>query len=137
MAYTSQSEIEAAIPAPHLVDATDDDRDGAADFGVIETVIQVACTAVDSYLASVYTVPFPDPAPAAVKDAAFVFACELIYQRRPHLAESNPFKAQADAWRTRLKDIGDGKASLDANQPRTFKPGAAITEPVDVDGTTR
>jgi phage gp36-like protein len=112
MAYTTQSQIESAIPAQHLNDALDDDRDGAADAGVLDQVIASADQAVDAYLGGLYTTPFASP-PAAVQEASFIFACERIYDRR-QILEKNPFRDRADAWRSRLEKIGAGKLPLDA-----------------------
>jgi phage gp36-like protein len=113
MSYTTQSELSAAIPAPHLNDACDDDGDGAADAGVLDSIIAAASLAVDALLAARYAVPFTDPAPAMCREAAFVFAAELIYSRR-QIAERNPFKDRADTWRDRLAKIGTGTGSLDS-----------------------
>lgn len=135
MPYLTQTDIETSIPAPHLVDALDDDRDGSADANLLDEIIGVASNAVDSYLASLYSVPFADPAPAAVKEAAFVFTCELIYQRRR--AEPNPWKDRANFWRTRLEKIGDGKLPLDAGQAKEFEPGKVVAETMATTGTMR
>ena len=134
MAYTTQTDIETTIPAPHLVDALDDDRDGVADASKLDEVIAVADNAVDAYLAGIYTTPFATP-PAAVKEAAFVFACELIYDRRR--ATPNPWKERADFWRTRLEKIGNGDLPLDANEAREFDPGKEVTETMATSGTFR
>jgi phage gp36-like protein len=126
--YVTQSQIEAVIPAPTLADALDDNRDGAPDAGVLDQVIAVAGGEVDGYLASIYSVPFAEPIPAAVTDAAFVFACELIYQRRGIEADKNPFTARALAWRARLQLIGSGKQPLTAETPKVLSPGAIIID---------
>lgn len=126
MAYVAQTRIESAIPPQILVAALDDDRDGAADPGRLADIIAAAGTAVDSLLGSLYPTPFSAPYPAAAKEAAFIFACELVYQRRE--ISPNPFTDRADFWRQRLEKVGAGKLPLDANQPRAFSPGAAIVE---------
>lgn len=179
MPYLTQSEIQVAIPAPHLIDALDDDADGVADAALLDTIIASASNAVDAYLASIYTVPFGATVssgnvaegskylvvggtsvtynsivyvagqtflgvadvltftltagtetvqgviPAAVKEAAFIFSCELIYARRE--AQPNPFKDRADNWRKLLAKIGAGEMNLDATTPLAVTPGAAIT----------
>jgi phage gp36-like protein len=135
-AYLTTEEIQTAIPAPDLVDALDDDRDGAADEGILDAIIASAANAVDAYLAPTFEVPFETP-PAPVREAALCFACERIYERRPQLATRNPFKTKSDFWRTRLGSIGRGEIALDSAQPRAFSPGAAITETSIVNGSTR
>lgn len=133
MPYTTQSEIETKIPATHLVDALDDDGDGTADEGVLTAIIESAGNAVDAYLAGLYAVPFAT-VPAPAREAAFVFACETIYDRR-QILDKNPFKDRADFWRKRLEAIGKGEIPLDASQAKSYTPGAAITEDVSLDGS--
>lgn len=133
MSYCTQAEIETRIPAPHLNDALDDDRDGTADEGVLTAIIASADNAVDAYLAGLYDVPIA-PAPAPCKEASLIFACEAIYDRR-QIVERNPFTARANFWRQRLQDIGDGKLPLDAATVKTFTPGAAVTEDARIDGS--
>ncbi len=127
MAYVTQSEIEAEIPAPHLVDALDDDKDGAADTGLLAQVITLASQEVDALLSPRYTVPFTDPAPAAVKTAALVFTCEMIYRRRETPDNLNPFTARAKSWRDQLMKIADGDGTIDATIDDGVTPGALIT----------
>lgn len=136
MSYCAQSEIETAIPPQHLVDALDDDRDGKADDGVLTNIIASASNAVDAYLAGLFTVPFADPAPAPVREAAFIFTCERIYDRR-QILDKNPYKDRADFWRERLQKIGAGEIPLDAAAPKSFTPGAAIVSDVEVDTSMR
>lgn len=135
MSYTTQARIETAIPAQHLVDALDDDGDGMADAGVLTEVLASAAGAVDAFLAGLFAVPFV-VVPAVASEAAFVFACERIYDRRQVL-EKNPWRDQAEGWRERLREIGSGKLPLDAALERSFAPGAVITENVAVDDTMR
>lgn len=132
MAYTTQAKLIGKIPAPHLNDACDDDGDGSADSGVLDAIIANAATAVDAYLAGLFEVPFTDPAPAACQEAALIFACEEVYDRR-QVSDRNPFKERADWWRKRLEAIGKGEIPLDATIEKEYTPGAAITENVSVD----
>lgn len=134
MAYTTQAQVETAIPSQHLRDALDDDGDGQPDEGVLTSILASADQAVDGFLAGLFTVPFVAPVPAAVAEAAFVFACERIYDRR-QIVERNPWTARADGWRERLAKIGAGEMPLDASLTKSVVPGAAITETARVDGT--
>lgn len=134
MSYVTQARIETAIPAAHLRDALDDDGDGQADSGLIEEIIASASQAVDAFLAGLFTVPFADPAPAVAAEAAFVFACERIYDRR-QILEKNPFAERADFWRKRLEAIGKGEIPFDASQVKPKSPGAAVTSNVGIDGS--
>lgn len=136
MPYTTQSKIETLIPPQHLSDALDDDRDGSADAGLLDTIIATADNAVDAFLAGLFTVPFANP-PAVVQEASLVFACELIYARRLAPEEKNPFTVRASAWRVRLQNIGEGKLPLDAASTKAAGIGAVVTEPTSIDSSLR
>ena len=135
MSYCTQSQLETTIPAPILNDALDDDRDGAADTGVLANILAQADQAVDAFLSGISTVPFVAP-PAVVKEASYIFACELVYARR-QVSDKNPFTDRANFWRTRLQKIGNGELPLDNATAKTFTPGASILETASVDDTTR
>lgn len=131
MSYVTQAQIETAIPGPHLIDALDDNGDGQLDGDVLEALIASVSQAVDAFIAALYVVPV-DPAPAPVREAAFVFACERIYDRRG-IDEKNPWRTRANDWRTKLDEMGSGARPLDGATPRSFAPGAAITSNTSVD----
>ena len=139
MAYTTQAKIQALVPAPHLIDALDDDRDGQSDDGLLDQIIANSDNAIDAYLQGLYTVPF-SPVPAACAEASLVFSCEQIYSRRIDAfgrGNLNPFTARANFWRTRLEKIGNGELPLDADTAADVQPGASILEDVDIDDTFR
>ena len=136
MAYLTLNDLAAAIPAPLLNDACDDDRDGVADAGLLDQIILRASAAVDSYLASLYPVPFVSPPPVVI-EAALIFACEMIFARRLQPEESNPYQERAKTWRIRLEQIGADKLPLDAALVRVFAPGAVLSEPIALDATLR
>jgi phage gp36-like protein len=138
--YVTQSQIHTAIPAQHLNDALDDDGDGLADPGLLDAIISSASQAVDAFLAGLYTVPFADPAPAVVAEAAFVFACERIYDRRRLDAagdQANPWRARANSFRERLEKISRNQLKLDQSLDKPNTPGALITESPAIDASTR
>lgn len=137
MSYVTRQQLEVEIPAPHLVDALDDDAAGGEDTDRFETLAQKASDAVDAFVSSLYPTPFAEPIPATIKEAAFVFAGELVYARRGVSSDLNPFTKRAEDWRATLKLIGAGKMPLDANIVKAFNPGALISEPAAIDGTTR
>jgi phage gp36-like protein len=110
MSYTTIESIKSHIPVELLIQALDDDGDKVADAGLLEQIVADASTAVDALLGGSFETPFTDP-PAAVRDAASIFACELIYERRPTGAK-NPFTARADQWRAGLRKIAAGETAL-------------------------
>jgi phage gp36-like protein len=137
MAYTTEEKIQTLISPSDLTDALDDDRDGSADDGLLDAIIAMASNAVDAFLSGLYTVPFPDPAPTVVQEAALVFSCEAVWARRLNADQKNPFLARANYWRDRLQKIGNDELPLDAATDKPNTPGAVITESVDVDETLR
>jgi phage gp36-like protein len=136
MAYLTQAQIETLIAPAHLNDALDDDGDGQPDTGLLAAIIAQADSAVDGYLAGLFTVPFVT-VPAIVAQASLIFAAEMIYARRISPSEKNPFTPRADAWRDRLQLIGSGKLPLDAAVVKPNPPGASVTEDVEVDESLR
>jgi phage gp36-like protein len=138
MSYITREEIQNEIPALHLTEALDDDRDGVEDAGLFDALVAQASLQVDSYLASVFTVPFTGTTiPSTVRQAAYLFLGELIYARRPHVSAKNPFTDRADAMRKRLELIGTGKIAMDYATTPSQSPGAAITEAPSIDATLR
>jgi hypothetical protein len=134
MSYVTRAEIETEVPAGHLADALDDDRDGAEDAGLFDALVAQAAQAVDALLSGTYTVPFLDPAPPPVREAAFAFLGERIYARR-EMAEKNPFSERAKYWRERLALAGQGKLPLSAGEARLVPPGVAVVNTAEVNGT--
>jgi len=131
MAYVTRDQVNAKLPAPLLLDALDDDGDGQEDDGVFNAIVATASQEVDGYLAGLFTVPFPDPAPAQVSAAALMFTLDAIYGRRAQGGEdhsANPYRSQVKFWRERLQKIGNRELPLDVSQVKAFTPGAAITE---------
>jgi phage gp36-like protein len=137
MAYTTRDKIEAVIPGPLLIEALDDDRDGQEDDGAFDALVATASMAVDGYLAGRYTVPFPDPAPSIVQLAAFIFVCEIVYDRRELNGDKNPFGKRASDMRDLLKKIANQDMPLDAAQTSAFTRGAVVTDDVGLDSTLK
>jgi phage gp36-like protein len=136
MAYVTETQLTTAIPAQHLIDALDDDRDGTADTGKLTEVIAQGSQQVDALLESRYAVPF-DPVPKKVAEAAFVFVCELLYQRRGLFSKDNPWFDRAERWREALEKIGNGEGQISTDEEQAYTPGAAVTEDAAVNDTMR
>lgn len=110
--YISREQIHVHIAPQLLINALDDNSDGAEDEGLFEAIVAAACTKVDALLSGRYTVPFPAPYPALAVDGAKTFFCYSIYQRKGCSDEDNPFKVEASATEKRLTAIGAGKEPL-------------------------
>lgn len=138
MPYATSSDLAAEMPPSVLLSALDDDRDGVADAGLLDLILDEATDAVDAYLAGRYQVPLADP-PALARRACKVFALEMICRRRE--LGDNPWTKQADAFRATLAKVQSGELGLDYSTPPARNPGVALTEalrsrPADIVTTT-
>ena len=135
MAYITRTQVEDKILPPILLDALDDNGDGQEDAGRFDSLVATASQEVDGYLAGLFTVPFPDPAPPKVCQAALCFMLEAIFARRSvasNASLANPYTAQATFWRGHLQKVGNRELPFDAGQEKAFSPGAAIVEDISV-----
>lgn len=128
MAYVELSDVEGKIPSKFLIQALDDDNDGAIDTGIFELVQAQAGQEIDGRLGQRYEVPFVSPLPALVSLAALIFACEGVYARRV-VPDQNPFKAQADGMRSKLDEIAKGEQPLTPEIQRKQPSVSVITSP--------
>lgn len=135
--YTTQQLLEDEIGgSARLIEALDDDNDGKLDDGVVDRLLQRASDAVDAFLAGRYVVPL-SPVPKLASEAALVFACEILFNRRRQGAdEKNPYTGRANDFRQQLKRIADREQSLDARERPAFAPGAIIATPSATQGSS-
>ena len=136
MPYTTQTLVEAKIPPQLLNEALDDNKDGLADDGLLDTIIAAVSTEIDSRLAGLYAVPFAT-VPAVVSAAALDLVCEMIYQRRGYPADQNPFSKPAAAHRAKLDQIGSGAIPLEAAIEKETAPLRTVTYDMTVDADIR
>ena len=135
MPYITRTQVEDKILPPILRDALDDDGDGLEDSGRFDSLVATASQEVDGYLAGLFTVPFADPAPPKVCQAALCFMLEAIYARRSvgvNTSGGNPYATQANFWRAHLQKVGNRELPFDAGQAKAFSPGAALVETLKV-----
>ena len=119
-----------------LIEALDDSGSGTLDTILAGRICQRASDAVDSFLSGRYIVPL-SPVPKLAVEAAIIFACEQIYNRRRQgVDQKNPYSGRANDLRDRLKLIADRKESLDATERPAFVPGAIIGEESRTKGTS-
>lgn len=127
MPYVALADISGRIPTAFLTQALDDDNDGEID--AWDGVAASVGSYIDGVLGTRFTVPFAAPFPPVVVTAAQVLACEMCYQRRGVSAEQNPWTSQADAIRSVLNKIAEGKAPLAPDTKRAKPSATAISEP--------
>lgn len=121
---------------PRLNNALDDDGDGQVEKGLLDRLIVSASNQVDGFLQGRYVTPIAS-APAIVIEASLVFSIEKIYNRRKQSTEEkNPYEERATEMRKRLKRIADREESLDAQEVEAFEPGAVITSPSSLQGSS-
>ena len=135
--YVTQQQLEDELGgSARLLEALDDDNDGKLDDGLVNRICQRASDAVDSHLSGRYVVPL-SPVPKLAVEAAIIFACEQIYNRRRQgTDEKNPYTSRATDLRNRLKRIADREESLDAREKPAFNPGAVIGRPSSLSGSS-
>jgi phage gp36-like protein len=125
--YFTRSALETLIPPAFIVEALDDNGDGAEDTGLYDEIAAAAVSACDAYLIRRYTLPIA-PVPPIVAEAAKIFAAEMLYQRRGIHGDQNPFTARANAQRTTLEHLATGAITLGATAPTAAAPIAIISE---------
>ena len=131
--YIQLSDLQAIIPPSFLTQALDDDGDGVIDAW---TGVQAAAErAVNAALGMRFTVPFTDPIPAIVSEAAFLFAGEACYTRRGVEFDQNPFGKAASTMRATLRQIAAGEIPLTPNIERQKPSVSIITEPARTAGS--
>jgi phage gp36-like protein len=135
--YTTQQLLEDELGGHlKLVEALDDSGAGAIDPNLVTRLLQRASDSVDAMLSGRYIVPL-SPVPKLAGEAALIFACEIIFnRRRQSVDEKNPYTARANLLREELKEIADRKKSLDAAERPAFVPGAIIATESKTQGSS-
>lgn len=128
MAYIEQSELTSEVPSQFILEALDDDSDGAADPGVWDAIAASVGQAIDAALGQRYEVPFVDPLPAIVKLAAKVFSASALYKRRGYTEEKNPWAKQEAILMKKLDAIGTGEEPLTPKAERKNPSASVISE---------
>lgn len=128
--YVTLANMNARLPAAFLVQAFDDNGDGAADAGVWDDVATSVADEINGILGVRFTTPFSNPIPAPVTSAAQILAAEALYNRRGFSGEDkNPHAALAKQHRATLAKIAAGELPLGPEIKRTAPSASAITEP--------
>ena len=125
--YIQLTDLQAVLPQQFLTQALDDDGDGAID--AWDAVRAAAERAVNAALGVRFTVPFTDPIPPIVCEAAFLFAAEACYTRRGVEFDQNPFGKSAATMRATLRQIAAGEMPLSPSIERQKPSVSIITEP--------
>lgn len=128
-AYIVLSRLNAVMPPQFRVEALDDDKDGAADAGLFDEILSSVQDEIDGILGQRYAVPFSNPIPAIVADAATKLTAERLYLRRNFKDEKNPWSKPAADIRAALAEIAAGKRPLAPELGRKQPSASIVSEP--------
>jgi len=111
------------IPLAHIIQALDDDGDGAADASAW-TLVQAAAgrRITDAFGGTV-----PDTYSDALEYAREIFLCELLFDRRGLSDTSNPFTKKATDQEARLRKLANGEVSVEGAGA-----GVVISKPANI-----
>lgn len=123
MAYISESDLLAKLPAATLLEAMDDNGDGTADTGVLTSVIASASAEIDGQLSGRHAVPFTGDIPPLVIHACTIFVLEMLYERRGWMDGNNrnPWSSKARELRSQIKDVAMGTRPLSPAKDQATK----------------
>jgi len=102
-------ELLGEMPRELLVQALDDNGDGLPDAAAWESVQAAA----DERIKAIFGGPPPPRHATATRHAQKLFMLVLLYNRRGHTGEDNPYTAAANRAERRLEEIAAGEVSLD------------------------
>jgi phage gp36-like protein len=128
MRYVEPTDLIGIIPNTHLIEALDDNQDGAPDAGVFDSIADTVSRDIDARLGQRYATPFRYPYPSVAIYAARILALEALYARRGQKDDKNPYGKQADAQRAKLDAIGKGEQPLQPGTQRSDPSATAIIE---------
>lgn len=139
MPYVTQADLAADIPPQFILQALDDDGDGAADPGAWDLIAQKVGNEIDAKIGGRYRVPMiPDTVkypltagfPPVIAHAAQVLAAEKLFTRRQMSGAKNPLAEEVAAVRAQLTLIGKGELPLDPDDNRADPSASVITAPL-------
>ena len=125
MPYLSPPDLLAAHSEQALIDLTDrtDPPTGQIGTAVVDAAIAGAVAEVDSYLGQRYSVPLPDPIPAAVTDAALTITWYRLHTDRAADKDLRVRYEDAVRW---LRDVSAGRAALPGVATSASAPAAGL-----------
>jgi phage gp36-like protein len=129
MPYISTIEdLKGLIPEEFLVQALDDNGDGAEDTGLLAAIVADAEREIHGYCRQRYVTPFSAPVPDLIVDAAKILTAYRLYVRRGRGGEANPLRDDASRIRRKLQAVAEGDEQLTADQVPQNSPAVVIEE---------
>ena len=123
----NQEDLLGEMPLDLLTQALDDDGDGLADAAAWASV----CASAEERLRNAFGGDVPAKHAQAAAYARKLFLLVLLYNRRGHTAEANPYTSAANRAEDRLPRLASGEDSTDGGDVEP----AFIGEPAKVSGT--
>lgn len=136
--YITRPALNALVPPQFVLQALDDNSDGVEDAGLFDQILANVQQEIDGTLGKRYTVPFQNPIPSIIGNAALIFMGEALYTRRGYgdEAKPNPFAVRAKGIRSDLADIAAGTVPLFPTLNRAKPSGTVIGEPAKTTSPT-
>lgn len=100
----------------HIVEALDDNGDGAADAGAWNQVLAAADERIDN----VFGGAVPEALAHSVGYARKIFCAEILFVRRGFSGEHNPFSKRANDQEARMRKLASGEDNAMANAGGSF-----------------
>lgn len=136
--YVTLDQMKAALPADITDRLLDDAGSGVGDPNSWSAIVTRVCGEIDGKIGQRYALPVTNVTGLQLLGQfAFVFAAELLYQRRGFFGEANPWTLRAGAIRGdpvhplmkgELDRIASGDIPLYAAATQAAPSGAALTE---------
>lgn len=131
--------IEAEFDEQHLLEALDDDGDGAEDAGLFESLAAQAVAEVEGRAALV-ALAHPAPPAAFLNRAAVACLCAMLFRRRGVEDDQNPFADREKAAFDLLDKLASGDIAKRTPAPAIVVVGGGGTgifgDTFDVSGVT-
>lgn len=112
-AYVTLAQIKAGLPDEITAQLLDDTGAGTADGAAWAAIVAAVAREINGKVGQRYTLPFTDPQPDILCNAAFVLAAELCYQRKGFYGDANPWTERADGIRGTVGQKGGQEGLLD------------------------
>lgn len=128
MAYAEPQDMIDRYGEASLVRIADRDGDREIDTGLLESKIETASSAIDSYLGTRYAVPIASPPPLLVN-----ICCDIAHYQ---LFDTNVLELVKERYQDALKllrDIANGKATLGITENTLVSSGDAVVLKTDDD----
>jgi len=110
------TELKGLMPLHKIVEALDDNGDGAADAGAWTEVL----AAVEERIGDCFGGSVPDELADSVGYARKIFAMEILFDRRNISGDKNPYTKRAEDQEKRLRALAGGAENASGTEGGSF-----------------